>query len=86
MSKRLYCQCCGEFVSKSLFYEHQKKYSWDVQFEFTPEESGSSFEFQPNTHDHAVDPMDQQDEYTVTVHAENDCGKAVGFLYNHITQ
>ena len=51
MSKRRYCNHCGEFVSKSVFYEHQLKSNYDVQFEFTPattDECTSDFEFNPD--------------------------------------
>ena len=88
MSKRRYCQHCGDFVSKSLFYEHQRNYSWDAKFEFTPEESVKEFEFQPNNisesqaangptvhTDHLL--PDQQDDYMyvgIGEDAENDYG------------
>lgn len=51
MSKRRYCNHCGEFVSKSVYYEHQVKSNFDVKFEFDPvciDQSASDFEFNPD--------------------------------------
>ena len=67
-TKRRYCEHCGEFVSRTVFYQHQKELNrldWSVRFEFTPPESqspplnsstsdaASRFEFDPEaSNDH----------------------------------
>ena len=48
--KRVFCDHCKEFVSRTVYYEHRRNENrepWRNSFQFTPLESGTAFEFNP---------------------------------------